>query len=106
MNTVPAEKEPAAKEIRIWGTEKLLEWIQKMLSVPLDSEDEEAFRRAKISGNVFLEGAGNRTFFEDAKLSFRFSVELAILAGKIIGRKSKCCGLHHSHHADSQLITL
>jgi len=92
MNTFPAEKGPTAQEIRTWGHEKLLEWIQGKLSVPLAPEDKEEFLRAKINGNIFLKHADDPDFFEKkCKLPVGPSECLADLAEEIIGRKSKCC---------------
>ena len=54
-------------------------------------QDEQVFLSSKINGSVFLDGAGHKKFFRSAGLSFGASVNLAKLAGKIIGGKSKCC---------------
>ena len=68
----------------------MLEWVQKTLSVPLDSEDQGAFLKSKLDGSVFWEGAGNKKFFIEAGIPFVASAKLATLAEKIFGKKSKC----------------
>ena len=77
--------------IKSWNTNQLLDWIQQNLTEPLDNEDKELFLKAKINGRVFLEGVGDRGFFQSAGLSFGASVELARLAKDTMGRKSKFC---------------
>ena len=96
-----ATNKPSIQEIRSKGPKDLLKWIKK--STQLDDEDEESFLKAKIKGTVFLAGAGDRGFFQDAGLSFGASVILARLAAKTISRKSKYSYLYHGHHAASQL---
>ena len=66
---------------------ELLQWIQQKLSIPLKHEDGAKFLNAVIDGSVFLRGAGDKKFFQDAGLSFGASFKLAELAREI--KKSK-----------------
>jgi len=100
---MPAANEPTAQEIRTWNKNKLLEWVQRKLPSPLEPEDAEAFLKARMNGDAFLYLAGDRATFQENGFSVGGSVQLASLAGEIIGRKSKNCPLYHGR-ADSQLI--
>jgi hypothetical protein len=61
-------------------------WVQKELSKPLDAEDLEALKKAKINGDTFLRLANNWNFFQEGcKLSAGPSFSLATLAGEIAG---------------------
>jgi hypothetical protein len=71
---------PTIQEVERWDATKLAKWIQQVLDPSLDPDDAEIIIQAKINGRVFLEGAGDRTYFRDAGLSFGASVELARLA--------------------------
>ena len=84
-----ATNEPTMQEIRSWDEDKLLKWIQQKLSTPLVPTDSETISKAVISGSVFLRGADDKNFFQDAGLSFGASFELAELAEKTLSRKSK-----------------
>jgi hypothetical protein len=75
-----AANEPTTDEIRSWDKNKLLLWIQKKLSTPLELTDEMTVLKAVINGSVFLQGAGDKEFFQSAGFSFGASVELAKLA--------------------------
>jgi hypothetical protein len=75
-----AADEPTIEEIGSWDENKLLEWIQGKLSIPLKHEDGAKFLNAGIDGTVFFGGAGNMGFFERAGLSFGASFKLAKLA--------------------------
>ena len=86
-----AANEPTTQEIESWDKNKLLLWIQQKLSTPLEPKDAEKVVKAVINGSVFLKGAGDRKFFQSAGLTFGASVELAELARKAIGSKSRCC---------------
>ena len=94
-----AADEPTIEEIRSWDENKLLQWIQQKLPAPLEPKDVKRFLNAVIDGSVFLRGAGDRKFFQDAGLSFVASVKLAELAKetveKITGMKSKYSHLYH-----------
>jgi hypothetical protein len=75
--------QPTIQEIKDWNEDKLIEWIKQKKPDLLRDEDIEKFKTARISGEVFLGGAGNRKFFERAHLSFGVDVVLANLAGEI-----------------------
>ena len=91
---------PTMQEIRSWDEAKLLKWVQQKLSKPLKSTEAKLFLNAGIDGEVFLEGAGDRGFFQHAGLPFGVSVKLARLAKDTMGRKSKWFRLHHTRYAD------
>ena len=84
-----AANEPTAQEIRTWNKNQLLEWVQRKLPSPLEPEDAEAFLKARMNGEAFLELAGDRAFFIDNGFSVGGSVQLAKLAREIVGKKSK-----------------
>ena len=63
-----AADEPTIEEIGSWDENKLLEWIQQKLSIPLKHEDEAKFLNAGIDGIVFLQGNDNKEFFQRAGL--------------------------------------
>jgi hypothetical protein len=84
--------EPTTHEIRSWDKNKLLLWIQQKLSVPLKPTDAEKFLNAEIDGSVFLQGADDKKFFQDAGLSFGASFKLAKLAGETSKHSLSCYG--------------
>jgi hypothetical protein len=84
-----AANEPTIEDIRSWDKNKLLLWIQRKLSSPLELTDAEKFLNAGIDGTVFFGGADDKKFFEGAGLSFGASFKLAELVEKTLGRKSK-----------------
>ena len=59
------------------------------MSTPLKPDDAEKFLNAKIGGEVILEGAGSREFFQSASLSFGASFKLTELARKVTGREDR-----------------
>jgi hypothetical protein len=69
-------KENIIQEVKLSYTAKLVEWVQQVLNLPLDRDDEKKIVEAKFDGGVFLEGAGNLDFFMRAGLSFGTSVKL------------------------------
>jgi len=82
------ETDPTIREIRTWETDKLLERIQRRLSVPLKPADSGKFLDAEIEGEAFLNG--NRDFFISAGFSFGISQGPAELARKTISKKRPC----------------
>ena len=93
-------KEYTIQEIKSWNRNRLVDWIQQNLTEPLDDEDKELFLKAKITGNIFLNYAGNIDFYEQrCKLPPGTSAGLADLASEIVSKKSKYCCLHHTLHA-------
>ena len=105
MGISPAENEPTAEEIESLDGKELLEWIQKKLLSLRKPENSGQFLKSQINGHIFLKGAGNRVFFQEAGLEFGPSYELAELAQNVIGKKSKCHSLYHPRHAEGQLTT-
>jgi hypothetical protein len=85
--TGPAANKPTIGEIRTWKTDKLLEWMQQRLSVPLMPADSGKFLDARIEGEAFLSHAGDRDFFISAGFSFGISEKLAELSRKTISKK-------------------
>jgi hypothetical protein len=94
-----AADEPTIQDIRSWDKKKLLPWIQKKLSVPLEPTDTKKLLNIGINGSVFLQGAGNKEFFQSAGLSFGASVQLAELARET----SKHYLSYYRRNSDSQL---
>ncbi|PUU79217.1 hypothetical protein B9Z19DRAFT_1125584 [Tuber borchii] len=86
MNQLRVENDLITQGITSWEPKKLLGYIQEKLSVPLNAVDAEKFLEAQIDGSVFLFGAGDRSFFQNASLSFGSSVKLAGLSENIAGR--------------------
>ena len=80
VEDVMAMGNPTIQDIERWRPTELVEWIQRLLNPPLDSDDAKKIIETRINGRVFLEGAGNSDFFMHAGLSFGASVDLAKLA--------------------------
>ena len=87
-----AADEFTIQDIRSWDKKKLLSWIQQKLSVPLELTDTEKFLNAGIDGTVFLGGAGDKKFFQDAGLPFGASFKLAELARETSKHSLSCYG--------------
>ena len=68
---------------------KLLDFVQSTLMVPLDRDDAQKLVSAKINGEAFLEGAGDRTIFTDAGISIGPGVNLSKLARTIVEAESE-----------------
>src|SRR5207245_2514199 len=101
----PATNKPTIQEIKDWDQNELLQWIQKVKPKLLIDKILEKFKEAYISGNVFLNHAGDKKFFRDeCKLPPGTSEDLASLA-EDLRWKSKCCCLHYAYYADNQLTT-
>jgi len=67
-----------------WDVDELLEWIQDKRPNLLDDADRETLRKARISGEDFLDLAGNFEFFQNAcKLPPGPSYRLAKLATEL-----------------------
>jgi hypothetical protein len=87
-----AADNPTIEEIRSWDENKLLEWIQRKLSIPLKDEDKAKFLNAVIDGSIFLLGAGDNKFFQGTGLSFGASIKLAELARETSKHSLSCYG--------------
>jgi len=87
----PTINEPTIQEIRTWKAKKLLGWIQRKVSIPLELDDKEKLLSARIDGVVFLASAGSEDFYTRPSigLSFGASFQLAELARNTISKKSK-----------------
>ena len=103
---MPATNELTIDDVKGWNTNKLLEWIQQQLSIPLKPKDEKKFLDADIDGEAFLGLASNRESFRSVGLSLGASQKLAQLAKKLaelvndpIYKKCKDCRLHCTLHA-------
>ena len=89
------EHKPTAEEVGAWDVDELLEWIQQVRPKLLRVESLEKFKAAEISGEVFLNHAGDYEVFRKIfNLSVGPSVVLAELArvikeGETAGMKSK-----------------
>jgi hypothetical protein len=81
---------PTIEEIKEWGVDKLLVWIQQKRPTLLIGDKLEKFKVADISGENFLMQAGNEEFFEKkCNLPIGPSLTLAHLAAEIVSIKSK-----------------
>jgi hypothetical protein len=83
--------------IRGWDKNKLLPWIQQKLYTPLEPTDAETLLKAVINGSVFLQGAGNKEFFQSAGFSFGASVKVIgcleeLIKSEFLGVIKECCG--------------
>jgi len=90
MNTFQASQaNPTIEEIKEWGIDELLKWIQqKRPKLPMGNQSKK-FKTACITGEVFLNHAGDKEFFENGcKLPIGISETLANLAMEIAGRKT------------------
>jgi hypothetical protein len=76
-----------AEDIKEKGLAELLEWIQQKRPNPLDDDDVvKAFKKARISGRVFLRHAGDVGFFKnECGLPIGVSEDLAYLVMEIEG---------------------
>ena len=94
----PATNNPTIQEIEDWHEEELVQWIQKVKPKLLIDKILEKFKEAYITGNVFLNHAGDEKFFEDrCKLPPGTSENLALLA-EVLRRKSKSHLLYHRYY--------
>jgi hypothetical protein len=81
--------DPTEGEVRGWDKHKLLEWIQQKRSKLLEGDTLEKFKTEEISGEVFMNHAGDvGTFRKDCNLSFGVSETLANLAAGIVGKET------------------
>jgi hypothetical protein len=77
----PVTNEPIIK-IRNMDDQELLTWIQQEKPKLLRDEGLENFKKERISGDVFLDHAGDRQFFKECKLRTGPSDGLAKLASQ------------------------
>jgi hypothetical protein len=103
---MPAANEFTIDKVKSWNTNKLLEWIQQKLYIPLKPEDAKKFLDADIDGEAFLGLASDRESFRSVGLTLGASQKLAQLAKNLAelmkdttSGKSKYCPLHHTLHA-------
>jgi Predicted AAA-ATPase len=89
-------------EMEIWNKDELLNWIKKKKPGLLEGENLEKFNAAYISGQAFLDHAGDLGFFKECNLPMGTSSDLADLANET--KKSKHCLSYHGCSSDSQLI--
>ena len=95
-----AANEPSTQEIKAFGDEELLQWIQQKKPKLLRGENLTKFQAAFIDGDAFLNHAGDVDFFEKrCGLPPGISVSLANLASEVIGKKSKSCPPYYARHA-------
>ena len=77
---------PTIEEIKEWDEDDLLEWIQQKRPKLLKGANLKKFKAADISGEDFLNHAGNMEFFKkECNLTIRASDTLANLAKEIAG---------------------
>jgi len=83
MNKMP---NPTMEEVKEWDNDQLLNWIQEVRPKLLRGQNIENFKSAQISGNLFLDLAGDlQSFKNECHLPFGPSKELANLASEIKG---------------------
>ena len=97
---ISATNETSIQEIRGFGDNELLQWIQQKEPTLVRGENVEKFKAEHITGRAFLKHAGDVDFYKmKCKLPPVLSDDLADLASEIIGWKSKYYRLHHTLHA-------
>jgi len=76
---------PTVEETKEWDDDELLRWIHQKRPKLLEDDHREKLKTARISGEAFLECAGDIGFFQNAcKLPPGTSVILAKLAREIM----------------------
>ena len=94
-----SEVKPTAEQVKELDADQLLEWIKKNRSKLLSDDQKKTFREKDISGDIFLNHAGDVEFFENkCNLPIGASERLANLArelagGETAGIKSKLLSL-------------
>ena len=96
MNTVQehspkkaSQAAPTIEEIKELDEGQLLKWIQKEQPKLLKGDKLKKFKATDISGEVFLNHAGDVEFFQkECNLTIGLSERLADLARKIAGRET------------------
>ena len=87
---ISTANESSIQEIRGFGDDELLQWIQQKEPKLIRGENIQKFKEAAITGRSFLNHAGDVDFFErKCRLPPVLSDDLADLASEIIGKKSK-----------------
>ena len=80
---------PTIEEVKYWDAEELLEWIKENRPKLLKGDKLEEFEAKDISGDVFLDHAGDIKFFEEeCNLPIGTSERLAKLASEVIGKQN------------------
>ena len=81
-----SEAEPTIEEIKNWDSDELLEWIQQNRPKLIKGDKLEKFKAEDISGDVFVNHAGDEAFFKNGcNLPRGTSERLANLAREIAG---------------------
>ena len=84
-----SQAEPTIEAIENWDADELLEWIQQNRPKPLKGDKLEKFKAEDISGDVFVDHAGDVEFFKNkCNLPIGTSERLADLASEIAGGKT------------------
>jgi hypothetical protein len=106
-----SQAEPTAEDIKDWDEDKMLEWIKEKRGKVLNNDKLEKLKNAEITGEVFLNYAGDENSFQSqCKLPLSISVMLANLSRpyvgwKTAGIKSKFTIFIHAHYVDCKLTT-
>jgi hypothetical protein len=74
---------PTVQQMKDCDKDQLLQWIKRKRPNLLSGDDLEKFIAAKMPGEAFLWGAGDRTFFIDTGLLAWVSEGLAILSHEV-----------------------
>jgi|SRR5271155_293091 len=73
---------PTVEEMGTWNKKKVLRWIQQTNPDLLEDDDLDNFKKARVSGIVFLHSS-YKLFYEDCYLSVGASVELVELVNQV-----------------------
>jgi hypothetical protein len=87
QNSKQASKaEPTIEEIKNWDADELLGWIERNRPKLLKGDKLEKFKAEDISGDIFLDHAGDKKYFhEECNLPGGTSERLANLAREMAG---------------------
>jgi len=84
-----SQADPTIEEIKNWDAVELLEWIQQNRPKLLQGDPLEKFKAEDISGDVFVNHAGDVEFFRNkCNLPAGTSERLAKLAKEIAGEET------------------
>jgi hypothetical protein len=99
-----SQAEPTVEQMKNWKRDQLFSWIMKKREQALDDEDILILKQTKITGEMFLEFAGDIDSFQRrCNLPISLSVTLANLSKPYVGWetagiKSKFTIFIHAHY--------
>lgn len=87
--TLGSQAKPTIEEVKNWGADKLLEWIQQNQPNLLEGDNRQKFEAEYITGNVFLNLASDMVSFKSiSNLPSGVIMGLANLAKEIMQREA------------------